>query len=72
LLFKKSLGKKHSLLMGLGLSIRFSTGLIVQYALFSCGLISIGLYSALVVTAVLMKPVVLFIYSQALSRDKPS
>jgi Kef-type K+ transport system membrane component KefB len=71
LLFNKSLGKRHSLLMGLGLSIRFSTGLIVQFALFSCGLISIGLYSTLVLTAVLMKPVVLIIYSQALAKNPP-
>lgn len=71
LLFNKSLGKRHSLLLGLGLSIRFSTGLIVQYALFSCGLISIGLYSTLILTAVLMKPVVLFIYAQALSKNLP-
>ena len=72
LLFNKALGKRYSLLMGLGLSVRFSTGLIVQYALFSCGLISLELYSALVITAVLMKPVVLFIYSKELSRNRPS
>lgn len=57
LLFHKLLGKRHSLLLGLGLSVRFSTSLIVQYVLFSSGLISLALYSALVTTAIFMKPV---------------
>ncbi len=71
LLFGKMLGAKHSLLLGLGLSVRFSTSLIVQYVLLNSGLISLALYSALVATAVFMKPVILGVLSWALSKGKP-
>jgi Kef-type K+ transport system membrane component KefB len=71
LLFHKLLGAKHSLLLGLGLSVRFSTGLIVQFVLLSSGLISIGLYSALVATAVLLTPIILVALPFALSKGKP-
>ena len=42
-LFRKMLGTKYSLLLGLGLSVRFSTSLIVQYVLLSSALISLSL-----------------------------
>jgi len=71
LLFHKMLGNKYSLLMGLGLSVRFSTSLIVQLILLNSGLISLALYSALIATAILMKPVIIGIYSWALSQRKP-
>lgn len=71
LLFRKMLGTKYSLLLGLGLSVRFSTSLIVQYILFNSGLISLALYSALIATAVFMTPVILSMYSLSLSKGKP-
>jgi Kef-type K+ transport system membrane component KefB len=71
LLFRKLLGIKYSLLMGLGLSVRFSTSLIVQYILFSSGYISVTLFSALIATATLMKPLILGIYSWGLAKGKP-
>jgi len=71
LLFRKLLGIKYSLLLGLGLSVRFSTSLIVQFILFSSGYISLALYSALIATAILMKPVIIGIYSWGLSSGKP-
>jgi Ca2+-transporting ATPase len=71
LLFHKLIGNKYSLLMGLGLSVRFSTSLIVQYILFSSGFISLTLFSALIATAILMKPVIIGIYSWGLSSGKP-
>jgi Ca2+-transporting ATPase len=71
LLFHKMLGNKYSLLMGLGLSVRFSTSLIVQLILFNSGFISLALYSALIATAALMKPVIIGIYSWGLSSGKP-
>lgn len=71
LLFRKLLGNKYSLLLGLGLSVRFSTSLIVQFILLSSGFISLALYSALVATAIFMKPVIIGIYSWGLSRGKP-
>jgi len=71
ILFRQLLSNKYALLLGLGLSIRFSTSLIVQYNLVKGGFISLALYSALVATAIFMKPVVIGIYSWALSRGKP-
>ena len=71
LLFHKVLGNKYSLLMGLGLSVRFSTSLIVQLMLFNSGLISLALYSALIATAALMKPVIIGLYSWGLSGGNP-
>jgi hypothetical protein len=70
LLFRKMLGKRRSLLLGLGLSVRFSTGLIVQYVLFVSGLITSDLYSALIASAVIMTPIVLVVLPWALCREK--
>jgi Kef-type K+ transport system membrane component KefB len=71
LFFHKLLGSKYSLLLGLGLSVRFSTSLIVQFILLGSGLISLALYSALIATAIFMKPVIIIIYSWVLSKGKP-
>jgi len=71
LLFHKLLGNKYSLLMGLGLSVRFSTSLIVQLILFNSGFISLALYSALIATAALMKPVIIGLFSWGLSGGDP-
>ena len=71
-LFRKLLGKRHSLLLGLGLSVRFSTGLIVQYVLLISGLITLDLYSALIASAVIMTPLILVALPYALCREKDS
>ena len=70
LLFRKLLGNKHSLLLGLGLSVRFSTGLIVQYVLLISGLITLDLYSGLIASAVVMTPIILIVLPWALCREK--
>ncbi|TRO53068.1 cation:proton antiporter [Candidatus Bathyarchaeota archaeon] len=70
LLFRKLLGKKQSLLLGLGLSVRFSTGLIVQYVLLISGLITLDLYSGLIASAVVMTPIILVMLPWALCREK--
>jgi Kef-type K+ transport system membrane component KefB len=72
LLFRKLLGRRHSLLLGLGLSVRFSTGLIVQYVLLISGLITLDLYSALIASAVMMTPIILLLLPYALCREKDS
>ena len=64
------LGKKRSLLLGLGLSVRFSTGLIVQYVLLVSGLITLDLYSGLIASAVVMTPIILVVLPWALCREK--
>ncbi len=71
LLFRKMLGTKYSLLLGVGLGVRFSTSLIVQFILLSSGLISLTLYSALIASAIILKPVVIGIYSWGLSKGNP-
>ncbi len=70
LLFHNLLGKKHSLLLGLGLSVRFSSGLIVQYVLLTSGLITLDLYSSLIASAVVMTPIILLVLPWALGREK--
>jgi Kef-type K+ transport system membrane component KefB len=70
MLFHKLLGRKHSLLLGVGLSVRFSTGLIVQYVLLLSGLITQDLYSALIASAVIMTPIILIVLPWALCREK--
>ncbi len=67
LLFRRMLGTKYSLLLGVGLGVRFSTSLIVQFILFNSGLISLTLYSALIATAIILKPLIIGIYSWGLS-----
>ena len=71
-LFRKLLGRRHSLLLGLGLSVRFSTGLIVQYVLLVSGLITLDLYSGLIASAVVMTPIILIVLPWALCREKDS
>ncbi len=70
LLFHKILGRRHSLLLGLSLSVRFSTGLIVQYVLLTSGLITLELYSALIASAVVMTPIILVVLPLFLRKEK--
>lgn len=70
-LFRKMLGTRHSLLLGVGLCVRFSTSLIVQFILFSSGFISLALYSALIASAIILTPVVVGIYSWGVSGGNP-
>jgi len=69
-LFRKLLGNRQSLLLGLGLSVRFSTGLIVQYVLLISGLITLDLYSGLIASAVVMTPIILVVLPWMLCRGK--
>jgi len=71
MLFHKLLGKSESLVLGLGLNVRFSTGFIVQYVLLTSGLITLELYSALIASAVVMTPMILLFLPWALRKTKP-
>jgi Kef-type K+ transport system membrane component KefB len=71
MLFHRLLGFKYSSLMGIGLGIRFSTGLVVQFILLKSGLITLDLYSALIAASIFVTPVIIIAYSWALSRGKP-
>ncbi|MFZ7137226.1 MAG: cation:proton antiporter [archaeon] len=70
MLFHKLLGKPQSLVLGLGLNVRFSTGFIVQYVLLTSGLITLELYSALIASAVVMTPTILILLPWALQKTK--
>lgn len=69
-LFRKRLGAKYSLLMGVGLSVRFSTSLVVQLIMYQAGYISLALYSSLIATAIILKPIIIAIYSWTLSNSR--
>jgi len=71
LLYREMLGTKYSLLLGVGLSVRFSTSLIVQHILFSSGFISLALYSSLIASAIVLMPIIISIYSWGLSSGNP-
>ena len=71
LLFPRLLGYKYSLLMGLGLCVRFSTSLIVQVILLRSGLITLTLYSVLVASAIFVTPVIIGLLSWGLSKRTP-
>ncbi len=70
-LFRRQLGSKYSSLMGIGLGIRFSTSLVVQFILLNSGLITANLYSALIAAAIFVTPVIIIAYSWALSKGPP-
>ncbi len=66
----KRFGFRKSLLMGIGLSVRFSTGLVIVSLLFSKGLIDQSLFSALVAASSLTTIIVPILFSYFVSRFK--
>ncbi|MCK4919329.1 MAG: cation:proton antiporter [Candidatus Pacebacteria bacterium] len=60
---KKELGKKESILLGIGLSIRFSTSIIITTILFQEGLINVDLYSVIVTSGIIFNFFVPFVFS---------
>lgn len=69
-LFRKTLGERESLVMGVALSNKFSTSVISENLLFSTGLIAAPLYSAIMVVFILMKPIVIGVFSRNLALIK--
>lgn len=72
LLFKKILGKKQAAVLGVGLCAKFSTSVISENLLFTSGLITAPLYSAIMAAFILMKPVIIGVFSRSLAviKDK--
>lgn len=62
----KELGVKGSLLLGTGLSVRFSTSIIIIKILFNNNLIHIGLYSTLIASTVVFTFVIPLIFTYLL------
>jgi Kef-type K+ transport system membrane component KefB len=70
LLFHKLLGKRQSLVMGIGLTAKFSTSVISENLLFSSGLIAQPLYSTIMATFILLKPIIVGVFSRSLAVTK--
>jgi len=65
---RKELGIKKSVLLGIGLSVRFSTSIIIIKILLENGLIGIGLYSVIVASSIAFKFIVPVLFSNLLVR----
>lgn len=67
---RKMLGAKKSILLGIGLCVKFSTSIVVIKLLFDKGIIASDLYSVLVGTTIMFKFVVPFLLSFLIRRWK--
>ncbi len=68
LIGKKELGSKKSILLGLGLSVRFSTSIIIIKILFENNLVGIGLYSVIIASSIVFKFIIPPLFSNLLSK----
>jgi Ca2+-transporting ATPase len=67
---KKELGVKNSILMGIGISVRFSTSIIIIKILFENGLIGADLYSVVIASSMVFTFIVPILFSNLLGRWK--
>lgn len=70
LLFHKLLGQRQALVMGVGLTAKFSTSVISENLLFSSGLIAQSLYSAIMAAFILLKPIIVGVFSRSLAATR--
>lgn len=70
LIGRKELGKKKSIALGIGLSIRFSTSIIIIKILLEGNLIGVDLYSAIIASTILFKFFTPLLFSYLLVRWK--
>jgi len=63
LMAKDELGGKQSVLLGIGLSVRFSTSIVIIKILYDNGLIEVDLYSIMIATSIVFKFVVPLLFS---------
>jgi len=70
LLFQKILGKKQSAVLGVGLCAKFSTSVVSENLLFTSGLIAAPLYSAIMAAFILMKPIIIGVFSRSVASIK--
>jgi Ca2+-transporting ATPase len=70
MLFRKLFGAKYAFILGVGLCAKFSTSIIAENLLFTSGLISTTLFSAIIMAYIIMKPIIVGVYSWALSTAK--
>jgi len=62
----KTLGLKQSILLGIGLSVRFSMSLIIIKMLLNSGLIDVGLYSVIIASSIIFKFIVPLLFANLL------
>lgn len=65
---KNKLGKKQSILLGIGLSVRFSTSIIIVKILLDNGLIGTSLYSVIVASSMILTFTIPFLFSCLIKR----
>jgi len=70
LLFHGLLGRRQSLVMGVGLTAKFSTSVISENLLFTSGLIAQPLYSTIMASYILLKPIIVGVFSAGLAKTK--
>ncbi len=70
LVARKRFGTKKSVLLGIGLLVRFSTSIVIVKLLFDNGIITNGLFSVLIASSILFGFVVPFLFSHLLVRWK--
>ncbi len=66
----RKIGKKDSILLGIGLCVRFSTSIVIVKILLDNGLIKEGLYSVIVASSILFTLIVPLLFSELLVRWK--
>jgi Kef-type K+ transport system membrane component KefB len=67
---RKTLGIKDSLLVGIGVSVKFSTGIVVMTILLSNGLIDSGLYSVIIASSIIFTFFIPIIFANLISKRK--
>ncbi|SRR6056297_186731 len=65
---KKELGLKRSILLGIGLSVRFSTSIIIIKILFNNNIIDTQLYSVIIASSIVFKFIVPLLFANLLVR----
>jgi len=65
---RKELGTKQSILLGIGLSVRFSTSIIIIKILFEHNLIGSDLYSIIIASSIVFNFIIPFLFSKLLVR----
>jgi Kef-type K+ transport system membrane component KefB len=70
LLFNKLLGKKQATVLGVGLCAKFSTSVVSENIMFTTGLIAAPLYSAIMAAFILMKPIIIGVFSRSVASIK--
>jgi len=72
LVASNELGKKEAILLGIGISVRFSTSIIIVKMLFENHLIGTDLYSVIIASSIAFKFIVPVLFSNLLARWKIS